>query len=99
MQLWKVNLKINPKKCVLFGRQVKYLGYVVSEWGVATVPEKVAAVREWPIPHTKKQLRSFLGFCSYYRKFVKGFSSLAKSLYALTENQVKFVWGRNIKRF
>src|SRR5580765_7264393 len=47
----------------------------------------------WPIPHTKKQLRSFLGFCSYYRKFVKEFSSLAKPLYVLTENQVKFVWG------
>jgi len=49
-------------------------------------------VREWPIPHTKKQLRSFLGFSFYYRKFIKGFSSLAKPLYILTENKNKFIW-------
>ncbi|XP_036146013.1 uncharacterized protein LOC118646668 [Monomorium pharaonis] len=55
----------------------------------------IAAVKEWPFPHNKKQLRSFLGFCSYYRKFVKGFSSLAKPLYALTENRVPFVWEKN----
>jgi len=49
-------------------------------------------VKEWPIPHTKKQLRSFLGFSSYYQKFIKGFSSLAKPLYTLTENKNKFIW-------
>jgi len=86
------NLKINPKKCVLFAKHVKYLGHIVSSEGIMTDPEKIAAVREWPIPHTKKQLRSFLGFSSYYRKFIKGFSSLAKPLYALTENKSKFIW-------
>jgi len=59
---------------------------------VTTDPEKIAAVREWPILHTKKQLRSFLGFSSYYRKFIKGFSSLVKPLYTLTENKSKFIW-------
>jgi len=86
------NLKINPKKCVLFGKHVKYLGHIVSSEGIMTDPEKIAAVKEWPIPHTKKQLRSFLGFSSYYRKFIKGFSSLAKPLYTLTENKSKFIW-------
>jgi len=75
------NLKINPKKCVLLKKHVKYLGHIVSSEGIMTDPEKIAAVKEWPIPHTKKQLRSFLGFSSYYRKFIKGFSSLAKPLY------------------
>lgn len=91
LRLREANLKINPKKCVLFRKNVKYLEHVVSADGVTTDPKKIAAIRDWPAPHTKKQLRSFLGFCSYYRKFVKGFSSLAKPIYALTENQIKFV--------
>ncbi|KAM0724690.1 Retrovirus-related Pol polyprotein from transposon 17.6 [Formica fusca] len=94
LRLREANLKINPTKCILFSRKVKYLGHVISAEGVATDPEKIVAVREWPTPHTKKQLRSFLGFCSYYRKFVKDFSSLAKPLYALTENRMKFEWGK-----
>lgn len=78
----------------MFGKDVKYLGHVVSSRGVTTDPKKISAVRDWPIPHSKKQLRSFLGFCSYYYKFVKGFSSLAKPLCALTESQTKFIWGK-----
>ena len=93
LRLREANLKLNPKKCVLFNKNVKYLGHVVSAEGVVTDPDKITVVKDWPIPHTKKQLRSFLGFCSYYRKFVKGFSSLAKPLYMLTENQTKYVWG------
>lgn len=73
-------LRINPKKCFLFGRKVKYLGHVVSGQGVAIDPEKISAVKDWPIPQNKKQVRSFLGFCSYYRKFVKGFSLIAKQI-------------------
>src|SRR5580765_2349779 len=91
-RLKEANLKINPKKCILFENNVKYLGNIVSAEGVTTDPEKIIAVKDWPVPHTRKQLRSFLGFCSYYRKFVKGFSSLAKPLYTLTENKVKFEW-------
>lgn len=92
LRLREANLKINPKKCLLLQKDVKYLGHIVSEKGVTTDPEKITAVKDWPIPHTKKQLRSFLGFCSYYRKFVRGFSLIAKPLFALTENQIKFIW-------
>ena len=91
-RLREANLKVNPEKCNLLNTEVKYLGHVVSEKGVTTDLEKIVAVTNWPIPKNKKQIRSFLGFCSYYRKFVKGFSLLAKPLYALTENHRKFLW-------
>jgi len=92
LRLRSSNLKINFKKCNLFKKNVRYLGHIISSNGITTDPEKITAVKEWPTPHTKKQLRSFLGFTSYYRKFIKGFSSLAKPLYALTENKNKFIW-------
>jgi len=87
-RLRSANLKLNPKKCSFFKKEIKYLGYVVSKEGIKTDPEK----RYWSIFRTKKQVRSFLGFCSYYRKFVKGFSLIAKSLFSFTENSAKFVW-------
>jgi len=70
----ETNLKINPKKCNLFDRQMKYLGYIVSAEGVSTDPEKTAAVMEWFVLQNKKQVQSFLEFCSYYKKFVRSFS-------------------------
>jgi len=91
-RLREVNLKINPNKCVLFSQKVKYLGHIISSEGISTDDDKIAAVSNWPIPQNKKHLRSFLGLCSYYRRFVKSFSILAKPLYTLTENQTKFVW-------
>ena len=85
-------LKMNPNKCIFMKREVKYLGHVVSSQGVTTDPEKISAVAEWPVPKDKKALRRFLGFCLYYRKFVKGFSLIAKPLFCLTEKLVRFEW-------
>jgi len=65
--------------------------------GISTDDDKIAAVNNKPIPQNEKQSRSFLGLCSYYYKFVKGFSILTKPLYTLTEtklriHRMKFVW-------
>jgi len=58
----EANLKINPKKYNLFvGRQVKYLGHVITAEGISMDPEQIAAVAEWPVPQSKKQVRSFWG--------------------------------------
>ena len=55
------NLKLKPKKCHLFQKEIEYLGHMVSENGVTCSPRKTKAVQEWPIPESKSDIRSFLG--------------------------------------
>ena len=62
------------------------MGHVVSEQGVSTDPDKIKAVTEWPQPTTVIEVRSFLGFVSYYRRFIPNFSKVAKSLNQLLQN-------------
>lgn len=54
MRLCSANLKINPKKCVLFRKNVKYLGHVILEEGITIDSEKIKTVKEWPVPQNKK---------------------------------------------
>ena len=79
-RLESANLKLKGTKCEFFRTEVNYLGHIVSEHGVHTDPEKVIALKEWKTPSSVKELRSFLGFAGYYRRFIPGFSSLAKPL-------------------
>lgn len=69
-------LKARLEKCAFLQQEVRYLGHVISSRGVATDPSKIEAVAQWPRPSSVTQLRSFLGFSSYYRRFVEGFSKL-----------------------
>ena len=97
-RLKEANLKLNPRKCHLFQRKVKYLGHVLSAEGIQTDPEKLDAVRNWKIPSDVHELRSFLGLCSYYRRFVKDFSIIAKPLFVLTEHNTNFQWTKDCQK-
>lgn len=83
-RLKEFGLKLSPEKCVFCQTSVRYLGHIVSQDGVETDPEKISTLTSWPVPKTLKELRSFLGFASYYRRFVQGFSSIVKPLNNLT---------------
>ena len=85
-------LKLNSQKCCLFMDSVKYLGHIVTSEGVSTDPDKVKAVQQWPVPQSVHELRSFLGLCTYYRRFVPNFASVARDLHVLTEHGHVFKW-------
>ena len=82
----EAGLKLSPSKCSFLGTQVEYLGHIVSEKGIKTDPKKVDKVKNWPTPTTVQQLRSFPGFCGYYRRFIKDYSKLTEKLEALCQS-------------
>jgi hypothetical protein len=73
-------------------KEVSFLEHIVSEKGVATDPSKIEAIRNWPIPRNVRDVRSFLGLCSYYTKFIHKFSDIARPLHKLTESKRNFLW-------
>ena len=82
-QLEKHGLKLKASKCEFFKKEVQYLGHIVSDKGIQTDPDKIAALKDWPAPTNIKELRSFLGFAGNYRRFVCNYSKVVKPLNAL----------------
>ena len=83
-ELRKAGLTANPAKCRLGKEETAYLGYQVGRGTVRPQESKVAAIRDWPQPLTKKQVKSFLGLVGYYQGFIPGFVTLASPLNDLT---------------
>ena len=94
-RLRTANLKLKPKKCLLFQTEVKYLGHVISSEGVKTDPDKVQAVLDWHPPRTVKQVRSFLGMVNYYSRFIPYLAQIADPLHLVTKKGGKFFWGND----
>lgn len=91
-RLRKFNLVLKPSKCFFCQPDFIYLGHRITEHGVSPDPKKLKAVSEMRIPTNKSQLKSFLGLCSYYRKFINNLSKIAFPLTQLTHENVSFVW-------
>jgi hypothetical protein len=80
-------LKLNMGKCQSLQKEVRYLEHIVSPEGISTDPEKVRAMQEWPTWNDKHEIRSFLGLCTYYRRFISGFANTTKPLTRPTEEK------------
>ena len=81
--LKEFNLKIKPKKSFFFQSNVLFLGHMLSKDGILSNPEKVSKVRDWPVPKMAKEVHSFLGLASYYRRFIPKFAKWANPLHDL----------------
>jgi hypothetical protein len=88
----EARLKLNPDKCQLFQKEVRYLRHIVSPERINTNPEKLNALRKWPSPKNWPEIRSFLDLCTYYRRFISGFANIANPLIRLTGKMQAFHW-------
>ena len=84
------NLKLNPIKCVFLSKDVVYLGHRITPSGIFPDEEKIKAILEFPIPKDVKNIRTFLGLCGYYRRFIAQFALIAKPLNDLLKKNTKF---------
>lgn len=92
--LSNARLTLKLEKCVFFGRSVDYLGFEVSKDGIRPGSKKISAVENFPSPTNQHQVRQFLGLASFFRRFVQGFSILAKPLTQLLRKDAAWVWGQ-----
>jgi transposase InsO family protein len=93
-RLQDAGLQVDLKKCEFGVTRTKYLGFIISTSGLEVDPEKVSVVRSWTYPGSVKGVQSFLGFCNFYRRFIKDYGIIAKPLVHLTKNNVPFRFTR-----
>ncbi|KAL0851475.1 hypothetical protein ABMA28_007272 [Loxostege sticticalis] len=91
-------LNINWNKCQLLVRKVEYLGHVVEDGAVMPSPGKTAAVMKFPEPQNVKQLHSFLGLCSYFRKFIPDYARIAQPLTEMLKKDRKFYFNEEQRK-
>jgi hypothetical protein len=96
-RLRQFNLKIEPDKCEFLKTELNYLGHVTGE-GVKPDPNKVRAIKEFPVPKNVTDVKSFLGLAGYYRKFIPQFSKIAKPLNDLLKKGQTMDMGRKPDR-
>ncbi|CAK1597489.1 unnamed protein product [Parnassius mnemosyne] len=91
-RLRKVNLKLNPAKCQFLKKKILYLCHVVTADGIAPDLEKTKVLDKFPVPQNADEVRRFVAFCNYYRKFVPSFATITMPLNNFLKRDVPFIW-------
>jgi len=94
-RLQKFGLRLNEQKCEFMKASVQYCGHIISKDGLHMVSDKTAAVLNSPAPENQDQLRAWLGFISYYRKFLPNLASVLGPVNKLLRNDVPWEWGKD----
>ena len=89
----KWDLYLKPEKCSFRKDTIEYLGFLVLNGHIKMYPGKLSGIMDWPTPTTVRTVQSFLGFCNFYHRFIKDYSSIARPLFNLTKKDCPFVWG------
>ena len=88
----EANLKLKPSKCFFVQESVSFLGHKVSANGIEPDPERVKPLLNYPVPRNITDVRSFLGFTGFYRRFIEGYAKIAKPLYQLLKKDQPVEW-------
>ncbi|GKB47012.1 putative reverse transcriptase domain-containing protein [Tanacetum coccineum] len=91
--LKKEELYAKFSKCEFWIPKVQFLGHMINSEGIHVDPAKIESIKDWTSPKSPTEIRQFLGLARYYRRFIEGFSKIAKPMTKLTQKKVKFVWG------
>ncbi|GJW38094.1 putative reverse transcriptase domain-containing protein [Tanacetum coccineum] len=91
--LKKEELYAKFSKCEFWIPKVQFLGHVIDSKGIHVDPAKIESIKDWTSPKSPTEIRQFLGLAGYYRRFIEGFSKIAKLMTKLTQKKVKFEWG------
>ncbi|GJV17956.1 putative reverse transcriptase domain-containing protein [Tanacetum coccineum] len=91
--LKKEELYAKFSKCEFWIPKVQFLGHVIDSEGIHVDPAKIESIKDWTSPKSPTEIRQFLGLAGYYRRFIEGFSKIAKPMTKLTQKKIQFVWG------
>jgi hypothetical protein len=97
-RLREAGLQVDIKKSEFHVQKTKYLGFIVGTNGIEVDPEKVAVVKGWQIPTTVRGIQSFLGFCNFYRRFIKNYGRISRPLSRLIKKDVPFIFDESCKK-
>jgi hypothetical protein len=98
LRLRQAGLQADIQKSEFSVKRTKYLGFIISTDGIEADPEKTAVIDQWEPPRTVKGVQSFLGFCNFYRRFIKDYGRIAKPLNRLTRKDQPFSFDSTCER-